>query len=133
MAEIPTGKTYSGKLTRRQLGEQAEWRARQYLEAAGLVFVAANMRVRGGEVDLIMREVRTWVFVEVRYRRSDAYGGAAASVTSHKQRRLLLAAAVWLARRGESLDTSACRFDILAITGRHVEWLVNAFGESGPC
>ncbi len=133
MAEIPTGKTYSGHLTRRHIGEQAERRARRYLEAAGLRLVAANMRVRGGEVDLIMRDADTWVFVEVRYRRDNAFGGAAASVTFPKQRRLLLAAAVWLARRGESLDTSACRFDILAITGCHVEWLINAFGESGPC
>ena len=133
MAEIPTGKTGSVNLTRRQIGEQAERRARRYLEAAGLRFVTANMRVRGGEVDLIMRDAHTWVFIEVRYRRSNAFGGAAASVTSHKQRRLLLAAAVWLARRGESFDTSACRFDILAITGCHVEWLINAFGESGPC
>ena len=44
-------------------------------------FVAANVNERGGEIDLIMREGRTTVFVEVRYRRSALYGGAAASVT----------------------------------------------------
>lgn len=131
MAEIPTGKIGTGTLNRQRTGAQAEHLARRYLEEAGLRFVAANMRVRGGEIDLIMRERRAWVFVEVRYRRNDAFGGAAESITSHKRRRLLLAAAVWLARRGESLDTSPCRFDILAITGRRVEWLVNAFGASG--
>lgn len=133
MAEIPTGKTHPGHLTRGAVGAQAELKARRYLEEAGLLFVAANVRVRGGEIDLIMRDEHTWVFVEVRYRRSDAFGEAAASVTSRKQRRLLLTAGLWLARRDESLDTSACRFDILAITGSRIEWLINAFGASGHC
>ncbi|WP_410013381.1 YraN family protein [Sodalis sp. C49] len=131
MAEIPTGKTGTGTLTRQRSGARAEYLARRYLESAGMRFVAANMRVRGGEIDLIMRESRAWVFVEVRYRRNNAFGSAAESVTLRKQRRLLLAAAVWLARRGESLETSSCRFDVLAITGCRVEWLVNAFGAAG--
>lgn len=83
--------------------------------------------VRGGELDLIMREGKTWVFVEVRYRRNDTFGGAAASVTYRKQQRLLHAAAVWLAGRGASFDTSSCRFDVLAITGSQLEWIPNAF------
>lgn len=86
------------------------------------------MQVRGGEIDLIMREGNTWVFVEVRYRRSDTYGTAAESVTPRKRRRLLRAPQVWLAQRGASFDTSACRFDIIAITGSRVEWLTDAFG-----
>lgn len=131
MAEIPTGKIDTGTLTRQRAGAQAELRARRYLEDAGLRFVAANMRVRGGEIDLIMRERRAWIFVEVRYRRNNAFGSAAESITIHKRHRLLSAAAVWLARRGESLETSPCRFDIIAITGCRLEWLVNAFGASG--
>lgn len=131
MAEIPTGTGGSDTLTRRQAGARAEYRARCYLEQAGLRFVAANMRVRGGEIDLIMKEGLTWVFVEVRYRRNDAFGNAAESVTLRKQRRLLHAAAVWLARRDGSFDTSACRFDILAMTGYRVEWVKDAFGASG--
>ncbi len=87
----------------------------------------ANVAVRGGELDLIMRDGTTWVFVEVRYRRNDAFGGAAASVTFRKQQRLLHAAAVWLAGRGASFDTSSCRFDVLAITGSQLEWIPNAF------
>ena len=131
MAEIPTWTTGADKLSRRQTGARAEYRARCYLEAAGLRFIAANMRVRGGEIDLIMQDQHTWVFVEVRYRRDDAFGNAAESVTPRKQHRLLLAAAVWLSRRGGSFDTSACRFDILAITGYRIEWLQDAFGASG--
>jgi len=74
-----------------------------------------------------MREGKTWVFVEVRYRRTAAFGGAAASVTYSKQQRLLRAAAYWLAARGASFATSSCRFDVIAITGEQLEWLPNAF------
>ena len=111
----------------RASGAGYELLARRHLELAGLTFCAANVAVRGGELDLIMRDGTTWVFVEVRYRRNDAFGGAAASVTFRKQRRLLHAAAVWLAGRGASFDTSSCRFDVLAITGSQLEWIPNAF------
>ncbi|HGE8494342.1 TPA: YraN family protein [Serratia marcescens] len=111
----------------RASGAGYELLARRHLEHAGLTFCAANVAVRGGELDLIMRDGATWVFVEVRYRRNDAFGGAAASVTFRKQQRLLHAAAVWLAGRGASFDTSSCRFDVLAITGSQLEWIPNAF------
>lgn len=111
----------------RDTGIAYEQQARRYLERAGLRFEAANVRVRGGELDLIMRDRDTWVFVEVRYRRSAAFGGAAASITRQKRQRLLYAASVWLARRQASFDTSPCRFDVLAITGDCLEWLPNAF------
>ncbi|MEL5667404.1 YraN family protein [Serratia ureilytica] len=111
----------------RAAGAGYELLARRHLERAGLTLCAANVAVRGGELDLIMRDGATWVFVEVRYRRNDAFGGAAASVTSRKQQRLLHAAAVWLAGRGASFDTSSCRFDVLAITGSQLEWIPNAF------
>lgn len=130
MAQISTGNVKADTLTGQDAGALAEHLARRHLESAGLRFVAANMRVRGGEIDLIMREGEVWVFVEVRYRRNNAFGGAAESITPRKQRRLLLAAAVWLARQGKSLETSPCRFDVLAFTGRQVEWLINAFGLS---
>jgi len=127
LAAIPPGLGRSGLLSQRAKGAGYEIQARQYLERAGLTFTAANVAVRGGELDLIMRDGQTWVFVEVRYRRSDAFGDAAASVTYRKQRRLLHAAAVWLARQGASFETSSCRFDVLAITGSQLEWIPNAF------
>ncbi|MDU6412134.1 MAG: YraN family protein [Yersiniaceae bacterium] len=111
----------------RDTGRTYEQQARRYLERAGLRFEAANVTVRGGELDLIMRDRGTWVFVEVRYRRNGAFGGAAASITRQKQQRLLHAARVWLARRQASFETSSCRFDVLAITGESLEWLPNAF------
>ncbi|MBJ7222454.1 MULTISPECIES: YraN family protein [unclassified Brenneria] len=114
-------------MNRRTTGADYEQRARRYLERAGLTFAAANVTLRGGELDLIMRDRQTWVFVEVRYRRNADFGGAAASVTRQKQRRLLHAAAVWLAQRDASFDTVDCRFDVLAITDNQFSWIPNAF------
>lgn len=108
-------------------GNQYEAFARRYLESAGLFFVAANVACRTGEIDLIMRDQQTWVFVEVRYRRTARFGGAAESVTRQKQQRLLRAASFWLAARHASFDTSSCRFDVFAITGSQIEWLRDAF------
>ncbi|QCR37329.1 YraN family protein [Nissabacter sp. SGAir0207] len=111
----------------RKTGTQYEQQARRHLERAGLRFEAANVTVRGGELDLIMRDHATWVFVEVRYRRNAAFGDAADSITRQKRQRLLYAARVWLAGRQASFDTAPCRFDVVAITGEHLAWLPNAF------
>lgn len=77
-----------------------------------------------------MQDGSAWVFVEVRYRRDARFGGAVASVTRTKQRRLLHAAAVWLAQRGAGFDSVDCRFDVLAITGSRIDWIPNAFSSS---
>lgn len=82
MAQIPARGDCSRQLTRKQAGDAWEAAARRWLESKGLRFIAANVRERGGEIDLIMRDGKTTVFVEVRYRRSGLYGGAAASVTA---------------------------------------------------
>lgn len=119
------------KQSHRQVGANYETLARRYLERAGLVFIAANATCRGGELDIVMRDKQTWVFVEVRYRRNASFGGAAASVTYPKQQRLLRAAAFWLAQHNASFDTSSCRFDVLAITGNQIEWLPDAFNAQG--
>ena len=129
MAQIPAGADRPGKLTRKQTGDARELQARRWLERKGLRFIAANVRVRGGEIDLIMQDGPTIVFVEVRYRQSSRYGGAAASVTRAKQQKLLLTAQLWLVRHNGSFDTVDCRFDVVAFTGNDIEWLKNAFGE----
>ena len=113
------------------LGDVAEGRALAHLEAAGLVLVRRNYRVargpssRGGEVDLIMRERDgTLVFVEVRARSDDRFGGAASSVGSAKRRRLVFAATHYLRRLAAS---PPCRFDVVAVDGDRIEWLRAAF------
>ncbi len=104
-------------------GAAAETHAADFLVRQGLVILERNFRVKGGEIDLIARDGTTTVFVEVRQRSRRDYGGAAASITRTKQRRLILAARHWLQRRGEC----ACRFDCVLIDGGQMEWLQDAF------
>jgi putative endonuclease len=113
-------------------GEAAEDTALSLLQARGLKLVARNWRVargpraRGGELDLVMRERDgTLVFVEVRQRRNQGHGGAAASVGSAKRAHLVFAAQRFLATLGG--PPPPCRFDLVAIDGEHVEWLRGAF------
>ena len=129
MAQIPAGTNRPGQLTRKQTGDAWEAKARRWLESKGLHFLAANVRERGGEIDLIMRHKTTTVFIEVRYRRSSRFGGAANSVTRAKQVRLLQAARLWLARHNRSFDTGYCRCDVVACTENDVEWIQNAFND----
>ena len=109
------------------LGQSAEKRAERFLAARGLRCVARNWRCRFGEIDLIMQDGETRVFVEVRLRSDSAYGGAAASVTPAKQRKLVAAARQYLT----TLDTvPPCRFDVVALAGDAApEWIRNAFDD----
>ena len=129
MAQIPARTSRPRQLTSKQTGDAWESTARDWLLSKGLHFIAANVRERGGEIDLIMREGNTTVFVEVRYRRSAQFVGAAASVTRSKQHKLLQTARLWLARHNGSFDTVDCRFDVLAFTGNDVEWFKDAFND----
>ncbi len=112
-------------LLARLRGERTERFARDYLEKRGLRFRAANVRSRGGEIDLIMTEGNTLVFVEVRYRGRADWGGAAASVTGAKQRKLIHAAQYYLMRHPWQ---GPCRFDVLAVgPDGTADWIINAF------
>ncbi len=111
-------------------GRQAETAARVHLLQAGLREVAANANYRGGELDLVMRDGDCLVFVEVRYRRSSAFGGGAASVDAAKRRRLVLAAQSFLAEHRQYMH-SPCRFDVVEADGDpaapDLRWLKDAF------
>jgi putative endonuclease len=110
------------------IGRQAEDCALAYLQAQGLVLIERNYRCRGGEIDLIMRDGGHIVFVEVRYRASQRFGGALASVGVRKQARLRLAASHFLATK--RADRPA-RFDVAAVSpdqGRlAIQWIKDAF------
>ena len=109
-------------------GARAEDYCAELLRRAGLRILARNWRCRHGEIDLVADERGTLVFVEVRLRRSNLYGGAAESVTRAKRRRLLAAARLYLAGRRET----ECRFDVLLLDGEErpgVEWIRNAFAD----
>ncbi len=115
--------------TTRKVGTNAEDLAEEYLALKGLVRIARNYHCRMGEIDLIMRDGNFLVFVEVRYRKNDIYGSAAASVTRQKQRRILLAAHHYL--QNERLySNSPCRFDVITVSGQYnpqIDWIKNAF------
>lgn len=106
-------------------GRLAEDCAARFLEGHRLTVIARNYRCGGGEIDLICRDGRTLVFVEVRLRCNGDFGGAAASITLVKQRRIALAARHYLATTGK--HRLACRFDCVLLDGENIEWVKNAF------
>lgn len=111
-------------------GASAETLALRHLEQAGLRLVERNYRCRGGEIDLVMLDADSLVFVEVRYRSSTRFGRAEETVTAAKQARLTTAASHYLQRHAV---TRPARFDVVAIHpasgGEHaVEWIRDAFG-----
>ena len=116
----------------KQVGDQAEALALAHLQRAGLRLLERNYRTPGrggGEIDLIMRAPDgTCVFVEVRQRASSSHGGAAASVSWVKQKRIVFAARHYLMRLG---TLPPCRFDVVAVQAGHIEWLPGAFDAGG--
>lgn len=115
---------------RMDAGEAAEDAALAHLKALGLKLIARNHRCKGGELDLVMLHGKTLALIEVRYRSSDDYGGAAASVTWFKQRRIILAARHLLATNRQ-LRRYPARFDVVAVAssaqGLQIEWIKAAF------
>lgn len=120
---------------RRVRGDAVEDAALAHLQAQGLRLISRNAAAGGGEIDLVMldtdgRNGHAVVFVEVRYRASDAFGGGAASVDAGKRRRLVRAAQVFLQRHPDHADAS-CRFDVVSASGDPsapaLEWLRDAF------
>jgi putative endonuclease len=113
--------------TARQLiGQAGEDAALDYLKQRGLTLVERNFRCKGGEIDLIMQDGDALVFVEVRKRADKLYGGAAASITPAKQKRLIVAAQHYLRRYRMP---PVCRFDVIAIDGDETAWLRNAIDQ----
>ena len=114
----------------RARGARVEAAARDHLVAAGLRMLAANAQARHGELDLVMRDGATVVFVEVRYRATRRFGGGAASVDAGKRRRLVRAAQASLLRHPHHAD-APCRFDVIDAGGDpeapRIDWLRDAF------
>ena len=118
----------SAPVTTRQCGNAAEDRALAHLQAAGLRLLERNYRTPGrggGEIDLIVRaRDGTLVFVEVRSRTSEAFGGAGASIGRAKRQRIVFAARHYLQRLGAP---PPCRFDVVLVQGESLQWLQAAF------
>ncbi|MDO9467846.1 MAG: YraN family protein [Thiobacillus sp.] len=111
------------------LGHAAESRAEAFLKTQGLSLVARNWRCRFGEIDLVMQDGATLVFVEVRLRSRSDFGDAAASVTPAKQKKLLAAARQYLS----ALKTlPPCRFDVVVLDcDAAPQWIRSAFDDVG--
>jgi putative endonuclease len=108
-------------------GAQAEQLAARYLQRQGLKLVVQNYRSRFGEIDLIMQDGATVVFIEVRLRRNASFGGAAASIDARKQKRIISTAQQYLAGLAR---VPTCRFDAVLLDdaqGGNLQWLKNAF------
>jgi len=101
-----------GKTNSIATGAAIETVALDYLTARGLKALEKNYRCRAGEIDLVMADGQTVVFVEVRYRRHNYFGGGAASVTTGKQRKLLRAAQHYMQQQNIN---AACRFDVIDV------------------
>ena len=120
---------------RRARGHAVEVAARELLRRAGLTGIAANANYRGGELDLVMLDatrpgVPAVVFVEVRYRQSQAFGGGTASIDIGKRRRLVHAAQRFL-QDHPALADAPCRFDVIDAQGDpaspRLDWIRDAF------
>lgn len=114
--------------TARARGSAVEGLAAEWLEEQGLTLLGRNHHAKGGELDLVMQDGETLVFVEVKHRQTTRYGHPLETVTAPKQRRLIRAARTYLAREQR---TCPCRFDILAAVGTPpaltFEWVQAAF------
>ena len=114
----------------RDRGDVVEDAALTHLQSHGLQLLARNAQARGGELDLVMLDADTVVFVEVRYRASAAFGGGFASVDARKRRKLVHAAQVYLLRNPK-LASAPCRFDVIDASGNpaapQLQWLRDAF------
>ena len=121
--------TKLAKFTQRKItGDKAEDQACQFLQEKGLKLKQRNFATRLGEVDLVMQDADSLVFIEVRYRKNSDFGGAAMSITPKKQQRIIKAA---LAYQQKHAPQSSMRFDVVAIEGegknRQINWIDNAF------
>ncbi|WP_077288142.1 YraN family protein [Cognaticolwellia aestuarii] len=112
-------------------GKNSEQLAAHYLAQQGLLLQICNFQNRAGEIDLIMTEHDTWVFVEVKYRKNSHFGGALAAVSVKKQQKIKQCAAFYLQQAGLNEYNTPCRFDVIAMQGDinnpEITWLKNAF------
>ena len=112
-------------------GKAAENLACHYLQARGLQLLHRNFRSKGGEIDLILQDTDSLVFVEVRYRRQPGFGSAAESVDWRKQSKLINCARYFLQIHPDTVG-QPCRFDVISVNGssNDIEWIQNAFNAS---
>ena len=110
------------------MGRVVEQLACWHLQRAGLIHLAHNVQYKQGELDLVMQDRDTIVFVEVRYRRNTYFGSGTDTIDRHKQGKLWRCAQLYLVQNAY-LAESPCRFDVIAASGTppKLTWIKNAF------
>lgn len=113
----------------KEKGQQIEKQVAKHLQKQGMRLITRNYHCLGGEIDLIMQDRETLVFIEVRYRQSARFGSALESVNKTKQSRIIHTAEHYLQQSRDGYQ--ACRFDVVAVspakTGYQFDWVKNAF------
>ena len=113
------------KPTRREVGSNGEKVAAEWYEAHGYEVVDRNWRCREGELDLVVRAGRLFVFCEVKARTSDAFGAPVEAITYEKRRRIRHLAARWIEE--SPVRPAEIRFDVVAVLGDQIEVIPGAF------
>ncbi|MGB0938076.1 MAG: YraN family protein [Colwellia sp.] len=117
--------------TTTEVGQLTENIAIKHLQAQGLVLIAKNVHSRLGEIDIVMKQADTWVFVEVKYRKHSHFGGAISAISKSKQKKIKLCAAFYFQQHNLNEYNTPCRFDVVALDGPinqlEITWLENAF------
>ena len=115
-------------MNQRKKGQYYEEVAKNFLIKRGFTHISSNFTTKVGEIDLIMQEGETLVFVEVKYRKTAAYGHAAEMVTTRKMNKLIKAANIWLLKNQHSPFSTDFRFDVIAIhdMSNDINWIRNA-------
>jgi len=106
-------------------GEKSEQLACRYLLKQGLQLIEKNFRSKYGEIDLIMKDNETLVIIEVRFRKSNKYGGALESISRKKQSRIIATTQYYLSTHKVN---SSIRFDAITMSSNtDINWIKNAF------
>ena len=118
--------TLFNSFNERALGDAKERLAEQYLRNHHVTIIERNYHCRFGEIDLIAQDENSLVFTEIRYRKNKHYGGAAFSVDTKKQKKLIASAQHYL-QSHKQWQSKPCRFDVVALEGDDINWIKNAF------
>lgn len=121
----------SGKPSSKQIGDNGELIAKRYLLAQGLEIVTQNFNCRLGEIDIIAKSADCFIFIEVKFRHQNQFGGAISAVSATKQEKIKKSARIYLQQQQLNEYNTACRFDVIALDGDRkqpqITWVTNAF------
>jgi putative endonuclease len=124
-------KPKSTAVTTTDKGQLTEQFAQDYLVTQGLIPVDKNYHCRNGELDLIMLDGDTYVFIEVKYRKNNNFGGAVAAISPSKQKKIKHCVTYYLHHSGLNVHNTCCRVDVVTLEGLitqpEITWLKNAF------